>query len=136
MDVVNNSTDGPSDLPNNTDLSLSTSVSPNGSSSSSVPSPPEPQTESPKSETSSDTSSKPSPDQSSDGGSVVKKKVRTNYSPGPIQTLERIFNENPYPDPDTLEDISKDLGVAVNKIKVIFVTIKVLALWVLCDCGF
>lgn len=49
---------------------------------------------------------------------VVKKKVRTNYSPQQVQALERVFHENPYPEPETMEKLAGDLDIPETKIKV------------------
>ena len=50
--------------------------------------------------------------------SSIKKKVRTNYSPSQVQALEKIFHENPYPEPETMEKLASDLEIAEAKIKV------------------
>ncbi|CAG2194840.1 unnamed protein product [Mytilus edulis] len=52
--------------------------------------------------------------------SSVKKKVRTNYSPSQVQALEKIFHENPYPEPETMEMLASDLNIPEAKIKVWF----------------
>ena len=48
----------------------------------------------------------------------VRKKARTNYRPDQIKVLERQFQENPYPDFDRIETLSKDLEIPENKLKV------------------
>ncbi|XP_060064659.1 homeobox protein Hox-B4a-like [Ylistrum balloti] len=49
-----------------------------------------------------------------------KIKKRTNYSPSQVQALEKVFHENPYPDSERMEEMSRDLGIAETKIKVWF----------------
>ncbi|OWF51244.1 intestine-specific homeobox-like [Mizuhopecten yessoensis] len=49
-----------------------------------------------------------------------KTKKRTNYSPSQVQALEKVFLENPYPDSELMEEMSRDLGIAESKIKVWF----------------
>ncbi|XP_052778733.1 pituitary homeobox x-like [Mya arenaria] len=49
-----------------------------------------------------------------------KKLVRTSYTNEQIQTLLKIFHENPYPDSEHMEDIAKEFGVPDNKIKIWF----------------
>lgn len=101
-----------SDIPNTTDMSISTqgstspqstgaSSSPSGSTNSSPGSTAEPVT---------------SPEITED---QPKKKARTNYTNEQVQSLLKIFHENPYPDSEMMENIGKDLGIAENKIKVI-----------------
>jgi len=48
----------------------------------------------------------------------TRKKSRTNYSPDQVQALEKVFHENPYPDPEVMEKLSKDLNIAEGRIKV------------------
>lgn len=55
--------------------------------------------------------------------SSVKKKVRTNYSPSQVQALEKIFHENPYPEPETMEKLASDLNIPEAKIKVCAIVI-------------
>ena len=50
--------------------------------------------------------------------SDAKKKSRTNYNPEQVQALEKEFHDNPYPDSDKMESISKEIGVPECKIKV------------------
>ncbi|XP_069141697.1 intestine-specific homeobox-like [Argopecten irradians] len=50
----------------------------------------------------------------------AKTKKRTNYSPSQVQALEKVFHENPYPDSERMEEMSRDLGIAESKIKVWF----------------
>ncbi|XP_033745557.1 homeobox protein prophet of Pit-1-like [Pecten maximus] len=49
-----------------------------------------------------------------------KTKKRTNYSPSQVQALEKVFHENPYPDSERMEEMSRELGIAETKIKVWF----------------
>jgi hypothetical protein len=35
-----------------------------------------------------------------------------------VQALEKIFHENPYPEPETMEKLASDLEIAEAKIKV------------------
>lgn len=46
------------------------------------------------------------------------KKPRMKYTPAQLQTLETFFVETPYPDWDELEELSKKLDIAEQKIKV------------------
>ncbi|KAL5014887.1 hypothetical protein ScPMuIL_009157 [Solemya velum] len=48
------------------------------------------------------------------------KKVRDNYSPRQINAFEKMFFENTYPDSDAIENLSEDIGVPKNKVKVWF----------------
>ncbi|XP_064615852.1 homeobox protein Hox-A11-like [Liolophura sinensis] len=48
------------------------------------------------------------------------KKPRMKYTPAQLQTLEAFFVESPYPDWDELEELSKKLDIAEQKIKVWF----------------
>ncbi|KAL5014888.1 hypothetical protein ScPMuIL_009158 [Solemya velum] len=48
------------------------------------------------------------------------KKGRANYSPFQINALEKMFFENTYPDSDAIENLSEDIGVPKNKVKVWF----------------
>ncbi|KAH3695045.1 hypothetical protein DPMN_082493 [Dreissena polymorpha] len=49
---------------------------------------------------------------------INKKKARINYTNEQIQTLLKLFHENPYPESEMMENIAKDFGVPENKIKV------------------
>jgi hypothetical protein len=113
VDVENDSQDQfrTGDLPNTTDMSISTQ----GSSS--------PQSVGSRSSPSGSTNSSPgstadpitSPENNEE---QPKKKARTNYTNEQVQTLLKIFHENPYPDSEHMETIGKDLGIPENKIKV------------------
>ncbi|WAQ96600.1 ISX-like protein, partial [Mya arenaria] len=46
-----------------------------------------------------------------------KKLVRTCYTNEQIQTLLKMFHDNPYPDSEQMEDIAQKFGVPDNKIK-------------------
>ena len=48
----------------------------------------------------------------------VRKKARTSYRPDQLKVLERQFKENPYPDADRIETLSKDLEIAETKLRV------------------
>ncbi|XP_060578650.1 homeobox protein DLL-1-like [Ruditapes philippinarum] len=115
VDVENDSQDQfrTNDLPNTTDMSISTQ----GSSS--------PQSVGSRSSPSGSTNSSPgstadpitSPENNEE---QPKKKARTNYTNEQVQTLLKIFHENPYPDSEHMETIGKDLGIPENKIKIWF----------------
>ena len=47
-----------------------------------------------------------------------RKKARTMYRPDQIKVLERQFQDNPYPDFDRFETLSKDLEIPESKLKV------------------
>ncbi|WAQ96602.1 ISX-like protein [Mya arenaria] len=49
-----------------------------------------------------------------------KKLVRTCYTNEQIQTLLKMFHDNPYPDSEEMEDIPQTFGVPDNKIKIWF----------------
>ncbi|WAQ96599.1 ARX-like protein, partial [Mya arenaria] len=49
-----------------------------------------------------------------------KKLVRTCYTNEQIQTLLKMFHDNPYPDSEQMEDIAQKFGVPDNKIKIWF----------------
>ena len=51
-------------------------------------------------------------------GPPVRKKARTNYTPGQVKALERQFHENPYPDAEMMETLSQNLQIPENKLKV------------------
>ncbi|XP_061179104.1 homeobox protein Hox-A3-like [Saccostrea echinata] len=51
---------------------------------------------------------------------VSRKKARTNYTPQQVQTLEKVFHENPYPDAEKMEELSKELEIPESKLKVWF----------------
>lgn len=106
-----------SDVPNITDSSISTqgSSSPQSSASSSSTSSP---TGSARSSPGSGGEQGASPENGD--GQTTKKKPRTNYTNEQVQTLLKIFHENPYPDSEMMENIGKDMGVPENKIKVNF----------------
>ncbi|KAH3695041.1 hypothetical protein DPMN_082489 [Dreissena polymorpha] len=57
-----------------------------------------------------------SPETSSE--QINKKKARINYTNVQIQTLLKLFHENPYPESEMMENVAKDFGVPENKIKV------------------
>ena len=105
-------------MPSSTDTSLSTheSTSPKstGSPSSSNQSKCSP-FGSEKSSPSSDGEPVSSPDSES---KQTKKLKRTSYTNEQLQTLLKIFHENPYPDYEMMETISLDLRVPESKIKV------------------
>ena len=113
IDVENDSHENlrSSDMPSFTDSSLSTqgSTSPQSNGSSTSPS----------GSTSPSSTGEPvtTPDSES---KQLKKKARTNYTNEQVQTLLKIFHENPYPDSEMMEKIALDLGVPENKIKVSF----------------
>ena len=98
------------DAPNNTDSSISTRGSASPQSTDGKPSPTS-SASSPGSGCGSVTSPEPE-------GAPVKKKARTNYKPDQVKALERQFHENPYPDADMMEQLSLDLGIPENKLKV------------------
>ena len=50
--------------------------------------------------------------------SDAKKISRTNYNPEQVQALDKEFRDNPYPDSEKMERISKEIGVPEGKIKV------------------
>jgi hypothetical protein len=50
--------------------------------------------------------------------SVGVKKARTMYKTEQVYLLEQIFSRTQYPDPDTIEVLSKQLGISEAKIKV------------------
>ncbi|KAL3851657.1 hypothetical protein ACJMK2_015386 [Sinanodonta woodiana] len=111
-----------SDLPNNTDSSISTqaSASPRSTESRSQETSP---TESTSSGTSPQFVSSPSEALISPTASDVgqaKKKSRTNYSPDQVQALEKLFHENPYPESEKVEKLSKELSIPEGKLKVWF----------------
>ncbi|XP_053377973.1 homeobox protein orthopedia-like [Mercenaria mercenaria] len=102
-----------SDLPNTTDMSISTqgSTSPQSVGSRSSPS----------GSTNSSPGSNADPVTSPENNEEQpKKKARTNYTNEQVQKLLKIFHENPYPDSEMMETIGKDLGVPENKIKIWF----------------
>ena len=105
-----------SDAPNITDSSISTqgSTSPQSSASSGTSSPTGSSGSSPVSAGETVTSPENTEEQ------TTKKKPRTNYTNEQVQTLLKIFHENPYPDSEMMENIGKDMGVPENKIKVGF----------------
>lgn len=116
VDVGNDSHDHlrTGDVPNITDSSISTqgSASPQSSAASSTSSPDGSTRSSPGSAGEPATSPENSEEQ------TTKKKPRTNYTNEQVQTLLKIFHENPYPDSEMMENISKDMGIPENKIKV------------------
>ena len=112
-------------MPSSTDTSLSTqdSTSPKstGSPSSSTQS-----ICSPSGSEKSSHSSAGEPVSSPDSESKREKKLkRTSYTNAQLQSLLKIFHENPYPDSEMMETISLDLGVPENKIKVWYIYIYI-----------
>ncbi|XP_045207028.2 pituitary homeobox 1-like [Mercenaria mercenaria] len=55
-----------------------------------------------------------------DNDEQPKKKARTNYTNEQVQTLLKIFHENPYPDSEMMEDIAKDLSINEKQVKIWF----------------
>ncbi|XP_062589215.1 homeobox protein invected-like [Saccostrea cucullata] len=51
---------------------------------------------------------------------ICRKKARTNYTPQQVHTLEKVFHENPYPDAEKMEELSKELEISESKLKVWF----------------
>ncbi|KAL5008639.1 hypothetical protein ScPMuIL_014220 [Solemya velum] len=49
-----------------------------------------------------------------------KKNTRTKYTPQQINTLEKVFMENPYPDTDEVERLAGEFGVPEGKIRIWF----------------
>ena len=47
----------------------------------------------------------------------VKKLRRANYKPEQITTLEREFQENPYPDAERLEALSREIHIPESKLR-------------------
>ncbi|XP_041349479.1 mucin-5AC-like [Gigantopelta aegis] len=50
----------------------------------------------------------------------TKKKSRTNYTPAQVRSLERVFLDTPYPESQVMEDLSKNLNIPEQKLKVWF----------------
>ena len=48
----------------------------------------------------------------------VKKKGRATYRPDQLKILERQFQENPYPDAERLETLSRDIRIPESKLRV------------------
>ncbi|ESO93602.1 hypothetical protein LOTGIDRAFT_70713, partial [Lottia gigantea] len=48
------------------------------------------------------------------------KKARTNYTPEQVRGLEKVFLETPYPEPEAMEKLSKELEIPEQKLKVWF----------------
>lgn len=113
VDVENDSQDQlrTNDLTNTTDMSISTQGSSSPISIGSRSSPSGSTNSSPGSNADPITSPENNEEQ-------PKKKARTNYTNEQVQTLLKIFHENPYPDSEHMETIGKDLGIPENKIKV------------------
>ena len=53
-------------------------------------------------------------------GPVGMKKARTMYKTEQVYLLEQVFNRTQYPDPDTVEFLSRQLGISEAKIKVMY----------------
>ena len=51
-------------------------------------------------------------------GPIGVKKARTMYKTEQVYLLEQVFNRTQYPDPDTVEFLSRQLGISEAKIKV------------------
>ncbi|XP_041349580.1 homeobox protein vex1-like [Gigantopelta aegis] len=56
----------------------------------------------------------PSPDKQT---TAAVKKRRTNYTARQVQALEKVFQENPYPDSEVMEALSHDINIPEKKLK-------------------
>ncbi|KAL5015204.1 hypothetical protein ScPMuIL_009474 [Solemya velum] len=53
-------------------------------------------------------------------GDSGDKNTRTKYTPQQLNTLEKVFVENPYPDTDEVERLAGEIGVTEGKIRIWF----------------
>ncbi|KAL5015420.1 hypothetical protein ScPMuIL_009690 [Solemya velum] len=70
--------------------------------------------------TNSSRSSSPGSRSASSSDSGERKNTRTKYTPQQLNTLEKLFMDNPYPDTDEVERLAGEIGVTEGKIRIWF----------------